>query len=570
MSCAALRVRLTEQRTYQITDAVGPVQRVIGLTPDELLGPLSNWVDRIHPRDRPPADKLLPTSVGTSTELHCCVSAPDGDWMIRRHKATRVAQDDLHILVWESAEATVGPDATEISEELQRFEKRYQAVFEASLDPLFLVDEAGHLLEVSQGVREILGWEPHEALGDHFGDYMGDDDMPQMLELWRRVIAGESLRAQVDLVHRDGAEIPTEISATRVELDGATHVVAVLRDLRETMELRSALDKVEKRLARAEKLELVGQLAGGIAHDIQNMLAVITGSARMLKDEATNDTLRGDAEAILTASKTASRLTRQLLEFGTPSTDTPRVHLDELLDSLEPLFSRLLPKTVRFDVDIEPDLPALDMRSIELEQLLVNLLINAADAVGSSGHIRLRANATGSPEYVVRVGHVHSLNVDAPGILTRRADVDAIRADDRRIERRHIELDLTRLVVDILDLDSERVRDVLHHGLLLQTQTRLWERAGQLDICRYLPRNGLVAAGDSGNELPRQGVRESFSAAARDLADLLGASSSAVEGRPRRCRELLDRTPGDDLHVERDGRVVGPVARLDLDRRPPR
>jgi hypothetical protein len=368
-----------------------------------LLGPLSNWIDRIHPRDRPPADKLLPTSVGTSTELHCRVSAPDGDWMIRRHNATRVAQDDLHILVWESAETTVGPDATEISEELQKFEKRYQAVFEASLDPLLLIDDDGHLLEVSQGVRDILGWEPHEALGDHFGDYMRDEDMPKMLELWKRVVAGESLRAQVDLVHRDGAEIPTENSATHVELDGATHVVAVLRDLRETMELRSALDKVEKRLARAEKLELVGQLAGGIAHDIQNMLAVITGSARMLKDEATNDTLRGDAEAILAASKTASRLSRQLLEFGTPSTDTPRVYLDELLDSLEPLFSRLLPKTVRLDVDIEPDLPALDMRSIELEQLLVNLLINAADAVGSSGHIRLRANATESPEYGVEL-----------------------------------------------------------------------------------------------------------------------------------------------------------------------
>ena len=402
LDVVVLRLELNDRRAYELTDALGPVERLIGVSAAELLGPLSGWTDRLHPRDHPAADALFPSDPSEPTEMHCRLATSAGGWIDAQHLIRRSGDGSLHWQLW-PAPALRADDATEISQELELVEKRYQAVFEASLDPLLLLDERGRLIEVSHRVVDLLGWPPGDVLGHHFSEYIRDEDADEMLELWKRVIDGEALRAQVDLTHRDGADIPTEISAASVQLYGHAHVVVVLRDLRETMEMRTALEKVEQRLARAEKLELVGRLAGGIGHDIQNMLAVISGSVRFLGDQLAGTAAAEDIEAISTATTTAARLSRQLLDLGTPSSDTPRVHLGTLLESLEPLFGRLFPATVEFDVDVASDLPEIDMRSIELEQLLVNLLINARDAVGTSGRIELRATASESPDYGVEL-----------------------------------------------------------------------------------------------------------------------------------------------------------------------
>ncbi len=403
LNTIALRVDIAGH-DHIVTDVHGPVEQLLGVGHDAILGPLEAWMSRTHPAPPSPTVSILTPNIDFPTTFECRCQAGGGKTVDGRNTVRRLDDEYLTMLVTFPGGHIARSGVAEASSELESVQKRYRAVFEASLDPLLLLDPEGQIVEVSHGIEKILGWSPSQVLERHFTDFVGDHEMSYAVDVWERARGGESLRAQLDVLHEDRMRVPVEVSATSVDLDGAPHVVAVLRDLRETIEMKTALAKIEQRLARTEKLELVGELAGGIAHDLHNILAVMTGSARMIVRDASNPTLRGDAEAIVTAGNTAAGLSRRLLALGDQSTQTKRVHLETAIDSLEPLFKRVLPDGVHLSVDVAPDLPPVDMDSGAFEQLLLNLLINARDAITEGGGtIELIATATNMPSHGIRL-----------------------------------------------------------------------------------------------------------------------------------------------------------------------
>ncbi|MCB9651494.1 MAG: response regulator [Deltaproteobacteria bacterium] len=184
---------------------------------------------------------------------------------------------------------------------------------------------------------------------------------------------------------------PGHPSSVALELSSTAAYLAGIAFQRE--ETQHHLQETEAQLHHAQKMEALGQLAGGIAHDFNNILTVIHGASAMLLDSLPESSPeRQDALLITTSAERAAELTRQLLAFGRRQAWSPKaVEVSAVIKSLETILSRTLGDTVRLVLDIDEDLPLVWIDPTQLEQVLVNLVMNARDAMPRGGQVTLRA-----------------------------------------------------------------------------------------------------------------------------------------------------------------------------------
>ena len=194
---------------------------------------------------------------------------------------------------------------------------------------------------------------------------------------------------------RDGSEFPAEISLAPIETPGGTLVAAAVRDLTERVEgdrrrreLEVEADDVREQSAR--RLEAIGELAGGIAHDFNNLLTVIQENARFALGSGDPGN-REACEEILRAAEHGAELTGQLLVFGRPGdAEVGPVDLNDVIGGIQRLLSRTIGGNVELEVDADPALPPVQAARGQLEQILLNLAINARDAMPDGGRLVIR------------------------------------------------------------------------------------------------------------------------------------------------------------------------------------
>src|SRR5665811_1709324 len=181
---------------------------------------------------------------------------------------------------------------------------------------------------------------------------------------------------------KDGAEFPVEVALSAVETEEGTFSIAFISDI-------SVRKTLEEQLLRAQKMEAVGRLAGGVAHDFNNMLTVIAGYNRMILDElSTVDPLRGYAEEILKAADRAAALTNQLLAFSRRQIVQPRVFdVNTVLLHAGKMLRRLIGEDVELSLRLSPGAGNIKADPGRLEQAIFNLATNARDAMPSGGRI---------------------------------------------------------------------------------------------------------------------------------------------------------------------------------------
>ena len=187
---------------------------------------------------------------------------------------------------------------------------------------------------------------------------------------------------------RDGTEFPAEISLSAIELDGRTVGMAAVRDISDRAESERE-QALQRQLDRARRLESVGQLAGGVAHDFNNILGVIMNYAEFVAEELEpSSQAREDVEEIKRSAQRAADLTRQLLIFGRRETAKPEVlYLREVIGGLENLLQRALGERVDFRTRFVDERMPVEIDAGQIEQVLVNLVVNARDAMPEGGRL---------------------------------------------------------------------------------------------------------------------------------------------------------------------------------------
>ncbi len=289
--------------------------------------------------------------------------------------------------------------ATELLRVRAEQEARAQGAFvERLLDQVaalvLVLDRSGHVVRVNRVVTELLGFDEASVLGTCFRDgLLGRGACePGWLD---RLVTGA---ARVDdWACADGTRRRVRWQARAVDGAGGTHVLVTGVDLTDLESARRERDALQDQLRQAQRLESLGRLAGGVAHDFNNLLLAILGYADLIaEDPGSMDEVRTSAQQIRLASEQAAALTKQLLAFGR------RVHLDrkvldlrDVLDDATRVLRPVLAPRVRLDLQV-PDRPLRVLADPgRLEQVVVNLAVNARDAMPDGGRLVLRLRELG-------------------------------------------------------------------------------------------------------------------------------------------------------------------------------
>lgn len=277
----------------------------------------------------------------------------------------------------------------------------FQTLVEHAAEGFELIGADGRILYVNPALCRMGGFEPHELVGGSGFQFIHPDDLPAVLESFQQVVSGasEPRLMRVRGRTRDGEWRWYESSGTNLLHDPAVRAILVqIRDVTREHE-------AEERLRRAHKMEAIGRLAGGIAHDFNNLLTIINGYSDLLLGAAAAESPSRDmVREIRRAGERAAVLTRQLLAFSQKQILRPAIlDLSLILADLEKMLSRLIGEDIELILNVQDDAP-LRVRAdpAQLEQVILNLVMNARDAMPTGGRLTLEARTVSLDANAVR------------------------------------------------------------------------------------------------------------------------------------------------------------------------
>ncbi|HEV3051214.1 MAG TPA: PAS domain S-box protein, partial [Longimicrobium sp.] len=281
-------------------------------------------------------------------------------------------------------------DRRAAAEALRLREREFRSLLEHGRDVISVIDSDGDLRYTSPAVERVLGYGRAELAGTYLGELVHPDDVPGMLELFDRAIQnpGRPRVAELRVRHRDGSWRTLETVGTSLLDDPAVQGIVVnSRDVTERREAEEALRRSEQQLVQVQKMEAIGRLAGGVAHDFNNLLTAIRGNAELLLADLPRDSqAREDVEEIRRASDRAAALTRQLLAFSRRQVLQPRLlDLNQSVREMERMLGRLIGDDVELVTRLDPALKRVRADPAQVEQVILNLSVNARDAMPGGG-----------------------------------------------------------------------------------------------------------------------------------------------------------------------------------------
>ncbi len=271
------------------------------------------------------------------------------------------------------------------------------SVLDCAFDAIITMDAAGRIVEMNTAAERMFGYSREEAAGRKLVPLIIPEELreDQRLAMEGRPhdepsrIIGQ--RLELVALRADKTRFPIELSVSRIDSPDGFFFTAWIRDLTERRQTEEALRLSEAQLRQAQKMEAVGRLAGGVAHDFNNVLTAIFGYADLVLDGlGTSDPLRLDVEEIKRAAHRAAGLTRQLLAFSRKQVMLPRrVNLNEIIENLESLLLKLIGQEVELHIEPAPSLWDVTADPGQIEQVLMNLASNARDAMPEGGHLTI-------------------------------------------------------------------------------------------------------------------------------------------------------------------------------------
>ncbi|MEO7034155.1 MAG: response regulator [Polyangiaceae bacterium] len=360
-------------------------QRMPKMTGDELLAKLGTSSD---------ARRILVTAFADLTAVVRAVN----NGKIFAYVTKPWNPDDLRQKVHKAAEHF------RLAQQLARERRLLDSIVTSLNEGIVAADRDGKCLLFNRQAESILGMGPRdvdpETWARHYGVYAENraDFLPAAENPLLRAIRGEQ-SAEVEVFVRNALVPGTTVSMTATPLEGGagdiTGGVAVLRDVTRQREL-------EVQLSQSQKMDAIGRLAGGVAHDFNNLLVVIQSYAELVRDGLpVNDPARGDLGEVLSAARRAASLTKQLLAFSRSEAIKPgALQLNDLVSGIEKMLHRIIGEDIVLSTRLSSDLGLVRADAGQLDQVLLNLAINARDAMPSGGQLVIETlNVTRDSDY---------------------------------------------------------------------------------------------------------------------------------------------------------------------------
>ena len=376
--------RVSDGVLLEVNDAFA---RILGYAPEAMVGRTSKdldlWVDQ-EQRVRLLED-VLQSRVADDQEVQ--LRRKDGS------VAVVLMSGGVVDLNGESCVISMHHDITsrrEAERDAREHQERYQTLVRMALDGIIVVSADGRITEANDAYCRMTGFTPEQLAAMHINAVDATESPERTAEHIRQIKARGWDRFETRHHRVDGGLVDVEVSNVFVPSSG--QFLCFIRDLSASKRAEEALRQSEDQLRQSQKMEAVGRLAGGVAHDFNNLLTVINANAEVAMGLVrTGDPLHSDLSEIRKAAGRASTLTRQLLAFSRRQFIQPRViGLNEVVSELEKMLRRLIGEDIELVALLSQDLHNIRADAGQVEQLLVNLAVNARDAMPRGGRLTIR------------------------------------------------------------------------------------------------------------------------------------------------------------------------------------
>lgn len=382
--------------TFAFTFVSSQATRLLGYPTEQWISEPNFWMNHLHPDDGWAVD-LCREAVAKREDhqFDYRMIASDGRIVWLRDYVTVQAREGEPLSL-----RGVMVDITEQKRaevELLRSEERYRDLVENAHDIIYEHDLAGNYTSINKAGERITGYSRAEILNLTLDQTVAPEYTDKARQMLQRKLEGQPVTAyELEIISRDGRRVATEVNTRLVLQNGLpVGVQGIARDVTERKQL-------EEQLRQSQKLEAIGQLAGGVAHDFNNLLTVISGYSDLLLRKLPEESpLRPNVAEIKKAGERASGLTRQLLAFSRKQIMQPKVlNLNSVVADVDKMLRRLIGEDIDLLTLTEADLGQVKADPGQIEQVVMNLVVNARDAMPGGGKITLEtANVSLDDEY---------------------------------------------------------------------------------------------------------------------------------------------------------------------------
>ncbi len=275
----------------------------------------------------------------------------------------------------------------ERTRKLNKSELMLRSLFQNAQDGILIMDENGKILDANQALCDIHGFDQKTLIGANIVLLEAHEDDALFRERMEHILKGEPLLYETRHYRKDGSKVSLEVSSKVIEVDGARLIQSFYRDITEKK-------KMQAQLIHSQKMESIGQLAGGIAHDFNNILTSILGFTELilLRDDV-EESIAGKIRTIEKVSRQAVQMVSKLLSFARRGYfEAVPFSIDKAIDDTLEMTARLIPAEIKVLKELGTPLAVVEGDISMMEQVLMNLIINARDAMASGGALTIRTS----------------------------------------------------------------------------------------------------------------------------------------------------------------------------------
>lgn len=276
----------------------------------------------------------------------------------------------------------------DLNEKREEYSEIYHIIVENAGEGIVIAQDE-KILFVNRKMLEISGYSFKEVLSRPFLEFVYPEDRPQVMELYMQMIKGQEApeHYQLRIIHKNGNPVWIETTTVPIIWKGKTATLNFIRDITEIKKAEEEKNKLQMQLIQSQKMEAIGRFVAGIVHDFNNILTAIKGFAELAHLKLPeNDSLKKYFDSILFSVENAEKLVKYMLAFSRKHILKPEIiNLNDLIKSMKEILKRLIGEDIILITNLSPDLGVVEADPLQMEQVILNLIVNAKDAMPRGG-----------------------------------------------------------------------------------------------------------------------------------------------------------------------------------------